>query len=89
MDSYKSIFLGEDSHQTSAALWNTGKALGVNPDDKSGVGAPKVVRFCKYHHSNTYPATRLAPNRSSINKRSPYRSPLDFVSAVERGCNII
>ena len=55
----------------------TGKSLGVNPEDKSGAGAPKAVKFCMHHRSGSYLVTALAPNRSSIIVN------LDFVSFVE------
>ena len=53
--------------------------MGVNPEYKSGAGAPKAVRFCEHCRSGSYPATTLAPNRSSIT------APLDSVSVVESG----
>ena len=57
----------------------TGKAMRVNPKDKSGTGAPKAVRFSKHRRFGNYSATILAPNSSSINVS------LNFVSAVKCG----
>ena len=55
-----------------------GKASGVNPEDKSGVGAPKAVR-CRFQLVLAAPATALTPCVLAL------AFPLDHFSDVERG----
>ena len=81
LDNHTSIFLGEAT-LTPNLRWLedhtfTGKAMGVNLKDKSGIGATKAVWLCKHHCSGSYTATTLTPNSSTI------PVPLDFVSAVD------
>lgn len=62
----KAVYLGEGkpSTKTSAALQLYSfmeKASGVNLDEKSGVGAPKVARSC-IQLVLAAPATALVPN---------------------------